>query len=35
MNYNYTKSSKYDDLAFVYSQCAGPGGLKLYVIAKK
>ena len=29
MNNNYNKSKKYNDLAFVYSQCSGPGGLKV------
>ena len=28
MGYDYVKSAKYDDLPFIYSQCAGPGGLK-------
>ncbi len=28
MSNSYTKSAKYSDLNFVYSQCSGPGGLK-------
>ena len=28
-DFNYQKSRKYDDLKLIYSQCSGPGGLKL------
>ena len=29
MSCDYTKSTKYTDIAFIYSQCAGPGGVKV------
>ena len=29
MDFVYNKSKKYDDLELIYSQCSGPGGLKL------